>query len=398
MKMTIGFIGAGMTGTALAVRLWQRGYPVVAVSSRSIESARRLSSLVSGCAVCDGPQQVADLAQLIFITTPDDVIPDIAAGVRWRHGQIAVHCSGVHSIDILEPAAASGAHVCCLHPLQTFAGLEEAINNISGSTFALEGDEEGLAAATEMAQALEGNIILLKPGDKVKYHIAAVTLSNYLVALMKTSADLWQSFGIPQEEAVKALLPLLKGTVRNIERVGIPGCLTGPIARGDVETVRKHVGALASGIFGRWFLHNVDRFMRRLPFIRAIYGSAREMTDAVFVKRSSLRKTVIAEYPRPGMWAVGFLTSDECVPLPDGRPALFVFFPTAPNPTSGWLALIPEADITATGMSIDDGLKLVVSGGVIRPESFENWTGQRASGRAATGGQKPETAARPGLR
>jgi len=246
MKQTIGIIGAGMTGTALAVRLWQRGYEIIAVSSRSIESARRLSSFVSGCKVCEGPQQVADLASVVFITTPDDVIPDIAAGVRWRPGQIAVHCSGVHSIDILEPAASSGAHVCCLHPLQTFAGIEEAINNISGSTFALEGDEVGLAAATEMAQALEGNIILLKAGDKVKYHIAAVTLSNYLVALMKTSADLWQSFGIPQEEAVKALLPLLKGTVRNIERVGIPGCLTGPIARGDVETVRKHINTLAT--------------------------------------------------------------------------------------------------------------------------------------------------------
>ncbi len=247
MKQTIGFIGAGMTGTALAVRLWQRDYEIIAVSSRSVESARRLSSFVSGCTVCDGAQQVADMAQVVFITTPDDVIPDIAAGVRWRPGQIAVHCSGVHSIDILEPASGSGAHACCLHPLQTFAGIEEAINNISGSTFALEGDKEGLAAAREMAQALEGNIILLKAGDKVKYHIAAVTLSNYLVALMKTSADLWQSFGIPQDEAVKALLPLLKGTVRNIERVGIPGCLTGPIARGDVETVRKHVNALSTG-------------------------------------------------------------------------------------------------------------------------------------------------------
>ncbi len=246
MKQTIGIIGAGMTGTALAVRLWQRGYPIIAVSSRSVESARRLSSSVSGCTVCDGAQQVADLAQVVFITTPDDVIPDIAAGVRWRPGQIAVHCSGVHSIDILEMASRRGAHACCLHPLQTFAGIEEAINNISGSTFALEGDEKGLAVAREMAQALEGNIILLKAGDKVKYHIAAVTLSNYLVALMKTSADLWQSFGIPQEEAVKALLPLLKGTVRNIEQVGIPGCLTGPIARGDVETVRKHVNTLAT--------------------------------------------------------------------------------------------------------------------------------------------------------
>jgi predicted short-subunit dehydrogenase-like oxidoreductase (DUF2520 family) len=244
MKMTIGFIGAGMTGTALAARLWQRGYPVVAVSSRSLDSARRLASFVNSCTVCDSPQQVADLASVVFITTPDDVISDIAAAIKWRPGQVAVHCSGVHSTDILEPALRSGAHTCCLHPLQTFAGIQEAIDNISGSTFALEGDEAGLAAAREMAQALDGNIILLKAGDKVKYHIAAVTLSNYLVALMKTSADLWQSFGIPQDEAVKALLPLLKGTVRNIERVGIPGCLTGPIARGDVETVRKHMAEL----------------------------------------------------------------------------------------------------------------------------------------------------------
>jgi len=247
MKPNIGFIGAGMTGTALATRLWQRGYPIAAVNSRSLGSAKRLASFVRDCTVCDGPQQVADLASVVFITTPDDIISDIAAGIRWRPGQVAVHCSGVHSIDILEPASRSGAHACCLHPLQTFAGIEEAINNISGSTFALEGDEAGLAVAREMAQALEGNIILLKAGDKVTYHIAAVTLSNYLVALMKTSADLWQSFGIPQEEAVKALLPLLKGTVRNIERVGIPGCLTGPIARGDVETVRKHVTALGKG-------------------------------------------------------------------------------------------------------------------------------------------------------
>ena len=244
MKQTIGFIGAGVTGTALAAKLWQRGYQVVAVSSRSLDSARRLASHVRDCTVCEGPQQVADLASVVFITTPDDIISDIAAGIRWRPGQVAVHCSGVHSIDILEAATRSGAHTCCLHPLQTFAGIEEAINTVSGSTFAIEGDDFGLAMAREMAQALDGNVILLKAGDKVKYHIAAVTLSNYLVALMKTSADLWQSFGIPQEEAVKAMLPLLKGTVGNIERVGIPGCLTGPIARGDVETVRKHVTAL----------------------------------------------------------------------------------------------------------------------------------------------------------
>jgi len=128
------------------------------------------------------------------------------------------------------------------------------------------------------------------------------------------------------------------------------------------------VGALASGLGGRWFVGRFDEVMRRLPFVRTIYGSARELTDAVFVKRSSLRKTVLAEYPRRGLLAVGFLTSDERFTFADGRTAVFVFFPTTPNPTSGWLVLIPEDEITETEMSIDEGLKLVVSGGVVRSE------------------------------
>lgn len=130
------------------------------------------------------------------------------------------------------------------------------------------------------------------------------------------------------------------------------------------------IGALASGLFGRHVLGWLDRLMMHVPVVKDVYGSTRQFTDAVFVKRSSLRRTVIAEYPRVGLFAVGFVTSDEGVTLADGRPALFVFFPTTPNPTSGWLALIPEADLTATQMSIEDGLKLVVSGGVIRPQDI----------------------------
>jgi uncharacterized membrane protein len=126
-------------------------------------------------------------------------------------------------------------------------------------------------------------------------------------------------------------------------------------------------GWIASGIIGRLTLGWLDKVLRRVPIVKSIYSSARQLTDAVFVDRSSLRKTVLAEYPRHGMFAVGFLTSDERIMLADGRKAVFVFFPTAPNPTSGWLALIPEAEVTETAMSIEDGLKLVVSGGVIKP-------------------------------
>jgi uncharacterized membrane protein len=130
------------------------------------------------------------------------------------------------------------------------------------------------------------------------------------------------------------------------------------------------VGALASGILGRLILGWLDKLMKQVPIVKTIYSSARQLTDAVFVNRSSLRKTVIAEYPRQGMFAVGFLTSDVRIALADGRKALFVFFPTTPNPTSGWLALIPETEVTETAMSIEEGLKLVVSGGVIKPEGI----------------------------
>ena len=247
IKPTIGFIGAGITGTALACQLYRQGYPVIAVNSRSTSSAERLASHVNGCGVCSSPQQVADLAQVVFITTPDDVIADMAASLTWHRGQTAVHTSGVHSIDILEHARTQGAGVCCLHPLQTFACLQQAIENISGSTFAIEGEGPALETARQMAEALDGHIITLKAGDKVLYHAAAVTVSNYLVTLMKIATDLWQSLGVPQDEAVKALLPLLKGTVHNIETVGIPGCLTGPIARGDIGTIEKHLDTLSAG-------------------------------------------------------------------------------------------------------------------------------------------------------
>ena len=164
--------------------------------------------------------------------------------------------------------------------------------------------------------------------------------------------------------------PLL---VRHAWLSRLPAWLTTVVGFILVIIVILAVGALASGILGRWFLGWVDRLVRRVPLVKGVYSSARQLTEAIFIKRSALRKTVIAEYPRRGILAVGFLTSDERLELKDGRRAMFVFFPTAPNPTSGWLALIPEQDITETGMSIEQGLKLVVSGGVVKPEDFDNW-------------------------
>lgn len=243
--LKLGFIGAGTVGTALAARLSQSGYPIVAVASRSRKSAQKLSDAVGFCPVFDSNQEAADHAELIFITTPDDAIAPVVAEIEWHEGQKVVHCSGADSVASLQPAKEAGAKVGAFHPLQTFASLEQAIENMPGSTFALEAEEPLLAELKEMAAALGGNVVVLKASDKVLYHASAVIACNYLVTLVKLAGDLWQSFGVPPPQSTQALLPLLRGTLHNIETIGIPDCLTGPIARGDIGTINKHLDALA---------------------------------------------------------------------------------------------------------------------------------------------------------
>ena len=242
--LKIGFMGAGTTGSALAVRLSQRGWPVVAVSSRTMSSARKLAGLVPNCRVYHTAQELADEAELVFITTPDDVITQVCDEVQWHEGQSVVHCSGAHSVDILESARILGAAVGSFHPLQTFADVSQAIKNLPGSTFALEAEEPLLSTLKELTSLLNGNWVELKPGDKILYHTAAVFACNYLVTLVKLALDLWLDFGVSSKKATTALLPLLKGTIKNIDVIGLPDCLTGPVARGDLGTIERHLSSI----------------------------------------------------------------------------------------------------------------------------------------------------------
>ena len=242
--LKLGFIGAGTVGTALAVKLNSSGYQIVTVFSRSRQSAQSFTEAIPGCQLSASIQEVADTAELIFITTPDDVISSVASQIEWRPGQYVVHCSGADSTDILEYAWARGAHTGVFHPLQTFASLTQALENIPGTTFAIEAEEPLLTILKTMATDLQGNWVELKASDKVLYHAAAVISCNYLVTLIKLATDLWQIFNVPPQQSAQALLPLIKGTINNIESVGIPDALTGPIARGDSGTIRKHIAAL----------------------------------------------------------------------------------------------------------------------------------------------------------
>jgi predicted short-subunit dehydrogenase-like oxidoreductase (DUF2520 family) len=242
--LKVGFIGAGTVGTALAVLLNSKGYDFIGASRKSRDRSGDKGKVVSNFRLLGSNQEVADVADIVFITTPDGVIPEVVKEVRWRKGQGVVHCSGADSTAVLEPAGKAGAMVGGFHPLQTFAGVKEAIENIPGSTFAIEAEEPLKTTLKEMASAMDGEYIELHASDKVAYHTAAVFACNYLVTLIKLANDLWQTFSIPPDRATKALLPLIRGTLHNIETIGIPDCLTGPIARGDIGTITKHIEAL----------------------------------------------------------------------------------------------------------------------------------------------------------
>jgi len=240
----VGFIGAGTVGTAMAVRLSQRGYQVVAAASRTYASAEKLAAAVNGCRAYPDLQDTADKADFVFITTPDAAIGQVAGQLKWRKGQSVVHCSGADSLDILASVTSFGAVPGGFHPLQTFASPAQAIENLPGSTFGIEAAEPLLGTLKQMANDLHGSWVVLKAGDKVLYHAAAVISCNYLVTLTKLATDLWQNFGVPPSRAIEALMPLLRGTLNNLSNVGLPNALTGPIARGDVGTVEKHLAAL----------------------------------------------------------------------------------------------------------------------------------------------------------
>lgn len=241
----IGFIGAGRVGTALGARLKEAGYGVTGVWSRSPQSRNRFLQYVPGTRAWEDPQGVLRSSELIFVTTSDDAIAEVVGGLPWRPGHKVVHTSGALSLDVLEGARKAGAEVGSFHPCQAFATVEQALQNLPGSTIGIEASSEGLRVLLErMAEDIGCSYVLVPPEGKVLYHAAAVFASNYMVTLVDVALRLLERLDIERTAALGLLSPLLRGTLTNIKNLGIPQGLTGPIARGDLATVKKHVEAL----------------------------------------------------------------------------------------------------------------------------------------------------------
>lgn len=242
---TLGFIGPGNVARLLARNLTIAGYAVAAASGRESGAADEFAAGFQGCTAYDSSSEVANQADLVFITTPDDVIEAVAENTFWRKDQFVVHCCGSLSRVVLISAERQGAMTGGLHPLRSFtSGLDETA--LSGTCFAIESPEPLRSILIDMVNRLAGKWIEIETGGKTLYHLAAVLMSNYLVTLFAESCRILEKAGVAKTDAAPALLSLIDSTLENIKNRGVPEALTGPISRGDSGTVAQHLEALLS--------------------------------------------------------------------------------------------------------------------------------------------------------
>ncbi|MGZ3716520.1 MAG: Rossmann-like and DUF2520 domain-containing protein, partial [Ktedonobacterales bacterium] len=238
-------------GSTLTRLLAACGADIRMVSARHLAHVWLLTRALPGHTQVGSPEDVVATCDLVFLAVPDDAITPLAESLPWRAGQGVVHLSGAHSAAALAACVARGAHPAALHPLMTFprypidAPITPIMERVGGCTWALEAEDSSLTGQLEaIVAALDGRIVRLAAADRVPYHISGVLASNYVAALVGAGASLWQGFGVDRAEAVAALLPLLRATVESLADVGLPGALTGPVARGDAGTVAAHLAWL----------------------------------------------------------------------------------------------------------------------------------------------------------
>ena len=243
-RLRVGVVGAGRVGTALAVALGRAGHEVVAVSAVSDASVRRVEQRLPGVAIAHPPEVVAG-ADLVLMTVPDDVLPGLVAGLAATaapvEGRLIAHASGRHGLAVLDPVTAAGALPLALHPVMTFTGRSDDIDRLAGISFGVTAPDPLRPVAEALVVEMGGEPVFIAEEQRDLYHAALATGANYLVTLVTAASDLLRDAGVTHP--ARMLGPLLSAALDNALRLG-DDALTGPVARGDADTVASHVKAL----------------------------------------------------------------------------------------------------------------------------------------------------------
>jgi predicted short-subunit dehydrogenase-like oxidoreductase (DUF2520 family) len=245
-RLRVGVISVGRVGAALAEGLRRAGHPLAAVSGVSDASLRRAEELLPGVAVLP-PDQVAAAADLVLLAVPDDALGGLVRGLvateSLRSGQIVVHTSGAHGVEVLSPAADVGALTLAMHPAMTFTGRAEDVERLAATCMAVTAppDEAAWSVAEALALELGMEPVRVPEESRPLYHAALAHGANHLITLVNECASLLRGAGI--EHAERVMGPILSASLDNALRFG-DRAITGPVVRGDAGTVRAHLAAL----------------------------------------------------------------------------------------------------------------------------------------------------------
>lgn len=243
-RLTVGVVGAGRVGPALAASLQLAGHRPVAASGVSAASRRRADLMLPGVPLVT-PAEVLQRADLVLLTVPDDTLPALVAGLAEtgavRPGQLLVHTSGRYGAKVLDPALRAGALPLALHPAMTFTGTAVDVQRLAGCSFGVTAPEELRLAAEALVIEMGGEPEWIAEDMRPLYHAALALGANHLVTLVAQSMELLRDAGVGAPD--RMLGPLLGAALDNALRSG-DAALTGPVARGDAGTVAAHVAEL----------------------------------------------------------------------------------------------------------------------------------------------------------
>jgi predicted short-subunit dehydrogenase-like oxidoreductase (DUF2520 family) len=275
-KPSISIVGPGNLGSALALELARAGYPIRYILTRAgtkITRPKALARRLRAELVVLG-QQPLD-TDIVWLTVPDDAIAEVAAQLAssqsWK-GKIVFHSSGALTSEELAPLWDKGAWVASVHPLMTFvAGKKPSWRGVS---FAIEGDDEAMRMANQIATDLGGRPFDIDRRSKVLYHAFGSFASPLVIALMSAMEQVAEAAGIPPEKAKEMMRPLLGETLNNYLQGDAASAFSGPLVRGDVHTIRKHLTHL-----------------KRTPEVREVYlALARAAIERLPVKNKEALK------------------------------------------------------------------------------------------------------------
>ena len=245
----VTIIGAGPVGVALAGKLTRSGVPIAALYGRTFEQAEEAAGDAGVVGASCEVSALAQQADVIIIAVADHRVPEVAAeylkkGLIGSHHVVLHTCGAWAAHEVLSCLVGHVNAVGTLHPLASISSRKGAFSRLNGASFGIEGDVEAVAMAERLVSLMGCKPLRLLTEQMPLYHAGAAIGSNLIVAVMDLARKAFEAAGVPPEEVVPALVPLLRSTVDNLEQQGLPDALTGPVARGDVLTIERHLGAL----------------------------------------------------------------------------------------------------------------------------------------------------------